>query len=1053
MFLKFRVSCSVILCFVVLFYLLGTLGKGASWVIASELSVVTPPDDSAGVVTVTYADAILEGYGIEKRGPVNEGEDTLYDGEGYISYFFAEDASAQEPAGSAAFTVNVEEAGLYKLSLGYYIPEGYGSKATGIQVNGTGAGELMLDAPAAGTVRAEKMVSKVLLNAGSNTVKIMRGWGYYGIEYLKAEPAAPPASGNKLEAEDGIMTGGVSIGTSGTGYSGEGYAAFQQTGSLVLTYNAPAEGMYDVVIGYSSPNGEKKTSMVINGQNTEITFAETTAFSEVSAGKALLREGSNTIEFLPNWGWYNIDYVKLTAAAATDGHDVTGSLNNPEATPEAKALMSYLASQYGRKIISGQQTLEDVEWIKQQTGKYPAIFSTDLMDYSPSRVENGATSTEVEKMIAWYNRGGIVALCWHWNAPKGIGGNEPGKEWWRGFYTEYTTFDVEYALQHPDSEDYQLLIRDIDAIAVQLKRLQDAGVPVLWRPLHEAEGGWFWWGAKGPEPTKQLWNLMYDRLTNYHNLNNLIWVWNSEKADWYPGDDVVDIASVDIYNPAGDYNPSIARYEGLVSLVNDKKVVGLAENGPIPDPDMLQTYGADWSFFSTWTGSFIKDGNTNTAEHLHKVYHHDYVITLDELPSDLYPDSPPPLPNNNHNNGANQSGASNNGGTKRVEVDGIELTDALSKLAGMPIERQVYEVAVSGSDAVEAVLPASALLQAAGSTPNATIRIKSDAVSYSLPVKLIDISALAEQLQTEASEIRISVAMETVSEQEAEELLKKAGTSGIRLVSGLFEFTITVETASDSIEWSDFGSTYVSRTISLPQSPRGNMTTVMLDPATGEMRFVPGLIEETDGKTIVTIKRNGNSVYGVVKLDRTFGDLDGHWAKDDVEMMASKLIVHGIDEERFAPYRPITRAEFASLVVRALALTPKPGKAVFADVDPSSWYAGAAGAANEAGILMGYADGTFKPNDSITREQMAVMVDRALAFAGQKPAAGTGALARFSDHSSVSVWAKDSVDALLTAGLMQGMDGERYAPEAKVDRAQAVVQIKELLLYLNFLNA
>ncbi|WP_159884530.1 glycosyl hydrolase [Paenibacillus puerhi] len=582
---------------------------------------------------VKAQDAVVQGFGVEKRGATPEDDDTLYDGAGYVSFFYTHDES--QPEGTATFTVNVPEGGLYNLSLGYYLPTGYGNKNAGLQVNGAGSGEVTLEAPAEGNVRAEKLAGKVLLNAGNNEVTVLRGWGYYGIEYVQVVPAAPPVTSSKLEAENGIMTGSVSIDSSGTGYSGDGYASFKNDGSLTLTYHAATAGMYDIAISYSAPSGDKKTHLIIGGATSEISLPSASHFVEISGGKAMLQAGANSIVIKANWGWYHIDYVTLSAAVATDGHDVTSSLINPNATMETRALMNYLVSQYGQKIISGQQELSSVEWIYQQTGKLPAIFSTDLMDYSPSRVQYGATSNEVEKMINWFQNGGIVALCWHWNAPAGLY-NEPEKEWWRGFYTDSTSFDVKYALDNPDSEDNKLLMRDIDAIAIQLKRLQDAGVPILWRPLHEAEGGWFWWGAKGPEATKQLWRLMYDRLTNYHGLNNLIWVWNSEKADWYPGNDVVDIASIDIYNPAGDYNPIIANFDNLVSLVKDKKIIGLAENGPIPDPDLLQTYGADWSFFNTWTGNFINDGVVNTTAHLNKVYNHDYIITLDELPSDLY---------------------------------------------------------------------------------------------------------------------------------------------------------------------------------------------------------------------------------------------------------------------------------------------------------------------------------------------------------------------------------------------------------------------------------
>ncbi|MFC4102399.1 glycosyl hydrolase [Paenibacillus xanthanilyticus] len=583
---------------------------------------------------VRYEDAILQGYGVEKLAAPQDG-DSLYDGEGYVSFFYDFDPASSQPDGTATFKVEAAAAGLYALSLGYYIPEGYGAKEAGIRVNGTDVGGITLDAPPASTVVHEKMVSKIALNAGTNEVTFTRGWGYYGIEYVRIEPAGLPFASSTIEAEDGLMSGEVSLGSAVEGFSGSGYAAFKSSGSLTLSYNAAERGLVELTIGYSAPYGDKKTQLTVNGQASEVSLPSTSSYAEATGGKVMMNKGTNTIRFDSGWGWYNIDYVKLSPASASNQHQVENKLVNANATVETKALMRYFVDHYGRNILSGQQTLEDAQWIKDQTGKYPAIFSTDLIDYSPSRVEHGAASTEVDKAIQWAKEGGIVALVWHWNAPAGLY-DTAGKEWWRGFYTDSTSFDVQYALSHPDSEDYRLLLRDIDAIADQLKRLQDARVPVLWRPLHEAEGGWFWWGAKGPEPAKQLYRLMYDRLTNTHRLNNLIWVWNSESPDWYPGDDVVDMVSVDIYNPAGNYGPSIAKYDSLVNLVQDKKLVALPENGPIPDPEQLQTYAAHWLFFSTWTGDFIRDGKYNTMEHIQKVYSSDYVITRDELPDDLY---------------------------------------------------------------------------------------------------------------------------------------------------------------------------------------------------------------------------------------------------------------------------------------------------------------------------------------------------------------------------------------------------------------------------------
>ncbi len=183
-------------------------------------------------------------------------------------------------------------------------------------------------------------------------------------------------------------------------------------------------------------------------------------------------------------------------------------------------------------MLSGQQDMGSVTWVEENVGRAPAIAGLDMMDYSPSRVERGTSSQEVENALAWHERGGITTFVWHWNAPTGLIDESGGREWWRGFYTDATTFDattfdVAAALADRRSEEYALLIRDIDAIAAEFSRRQDAGVPVLWRPPHEAEGGWFWWGAKGPEPAKELYRLMYDRMVDHHGPHNLVWVWNS----------------------------------------------------------------------------------------------------------------------------------------------------------------------------------------------------------------------------------------------------------------------------------------------------------------------------------------------------------------------------------------------------------------------------------------------------------------------------------------------------------------------------------------------
>ncbi|RMI38489.1 beta-mannanase [Streptomyces triticirhizae] len=452
-------------------------------------------------------------------------------------------------------------------------------------------------------------------------------------EAAPARAAAEAAEAAEVyEAEDGELVG-VDVDNTAPGHSGTGYVTGfdEESDQVTLTIPDSPGGLHDLTVHYRTPNGQKNTVLQLNGSGMgEITLPESAEFTTVSAGRVLLEPGTNTVTLRSGWGWYEIDAISLAPAPDRPPHQVTGEPVNPDASPEARSLLAYLTDHYGESILSGQQDMASLQWIEENLGTSPAIAGLDMMDYSPSRVERGTVGVDVDNALAWDERGGITTFVWHWNAPSGLI-DEPGREWYRGFYTDATTFDVEAALADPDSEDYRLLLRDIDAISAELQRLEDAGIPVLWRPLHEAEGGWFWWGAKGPEPAKELWRLMYQRMTEVHGLDNLIWIWNSVEPEWYPGDDVVDIVSADSYPPAGDYGPLSATYDKLVELGQDRKLVALTECGPIPDPDLLEAYQADWSWFVTWAGEFLTDGVWNSREHLEHVYSHPNVITLDEV--------------------------------------------------------------------------------------------------------------------------------------------------------------------------------------------------------------------------------------------------------------------------------------------------------------------------------------------------------------------------------------------------------------------------------------
>lgn len=332
--------------------------------------------------------------------------------------------------------------------------------------------------------------------------------------------------------------------------------------------------------------------------------------------------------------------LALIAAPAAYGVDTPVT---PNASPEVRSLLAYFADIYGKHILSGQQEgwrgtnalgLE-LTHITNTTGRLPAVLGLDLAGVT--RTEDSRRQrwrhAAAEHAIDWYvNRHGIVTLCWHWAAPLGE----------RVIYAKDTQFDLQRALTN-GTEEHTAVLRDLDAVAAELKLLQEARVPVLWRPLHEANGRWFWWGAHGPEPFRRLWRLMFDRFTAQHKLNNLIWVFSpgaaTDLADWYPGDEYVDIIGQDHYPMDGNNGPAKDVFDELVAFGRNNKLVALSENGPIPDPDRLVSEHAGWLFFVTWAGSTLTE--RNSSEQLIKAYHHAHVLNLADLPNlKDYPSKP-----------------------------------------------------------------------------------------------------------------------------------------------------------------------------------------------------------------------------------------------------------------------------------------------------------------------------------------------------------------------------------------------------------------------------
>lgn len=299
-------------------------------------------------------------------------------------------------------------------------------------------------------------------------------------------------------------------------------------------------------------------------------------------------------------------------------------LINRAATPEAVKLYEFLYKMYGTKCITGQMESVgrypdyEMDYLMEKTGKLPAIRGLDFMANDFDGV--------AKRAIEWHNKGGIVTICWHTGpdfASEYLHCKEDDLDWTDVFV--------------PGSENYNKLIENMDRAVPALKKIQEAHVPVLWRPFHEFDGGWFWWTRGGNENFLKLWRLMYDRYTIVHHLNNLIWVYgfserNQDRTDWYPGDEYVDIAGPDSYKNSN--NDKL--YDEVKAVCPKDMILTLHECGTIPTKEELNHEGRVWSFFMTWHTNFLMTDEYNTVAHVQEIYEDDYFLKLEDVAGKIY---------------------------------------------------------------------------------------------------------------------------------------------------------------------------------------------------------------------------------------------------------------------------------------------------------------------------------------------------------------------------------------------------------------------------------
>ncbi len=289
---------------------------------------------------------------------------------------------------------------------------------------------------------------------------------------------------------------------------------------------------------------------------------------------------------------------------------------SPNASPQAVALLNYFYSISGKYLLTGQHNYPDTknrntQFVKDYVGKTPVMYSVDWgfakegdKDYYLARPEI------VKEVIRQHKAGSIITICWHAVPPTA---NEPitfqplpnanpdALASVQGKLTEKQYKDM----LTPGTKLYKRWCAQVDTVAKYLKMLQVAHVPILWRPYHEMNGSWFWWGGRiGKYGTAAIYKQIYDRLTKVHKLNNLIWVWsvdrpnneNMQFKNYYPGTNYLDILALDVYG--NDFNQNY--YDKLLAL-SEGKPITLGEVGNPPSAEVME-HQPNWVYYVVWAG-------------------------------------------------------------------------------------------------------------------------------------------------------------------------------------------------------------------------------------------------------------------------------------------------------------------------------------------------------------------------------------------------------------------------------------------------------------------
>ena len=488
-------------------------------------------------------------------------------------------------------------------------------------------------------------------------------------------------------------------------YSGGKYAKPADASGITFTVKVEETAVYDITTKVLIKQYDWITSkIVVNGveSGSMLTTPRNCDSSYVIAASAKMKVGENQIT-VGNQA-IGVDYITVERHPDPE-FKISAAPVTPNASESARKVYSFLRENFGKKTISGMMisdqnfnynygdmkiippggctpadsckyTDEQVSWKGQtdiaefykRSGHYPAIGGFDMLFAAGGHHEEGWFKGYTENNLLMtedlWNMGGIPTYTWHWKVGEDTvfytkdtypmnGFNASGcTEGVKGTSESNTCFNYTKAFKgdkcqeiDETSQEYKDIVADVDIVSGYFKQLQEKGIAVVWRPLHEASGGWFWWGTASAECYVQLYRLVFKRMVETNKLNNLIWVWNINtdpkfgydysalNAAWYPGDEYVDIVAVDIYDPLNDHNSAANYYNKIVSDVGTSKMIALSENGAIPDIDSIAEDKAYWSYWmtwsQTWSGNFLEKTPTEMWK---RNLDDERIIALDNMP-------------------------------------------------------------------------------------------------------------------------------------------------------------------------------------------------------------------------------------------------------------------------------------------------------------------------------------------------------------------------------------------------------------------------------------